>query len=314
VEARADGLLQVTGRIREPPPTDERAQYQLYVGQLDANGELVESRELGERPSEHPAQTASLNGWNAAAGYLDMYIPTNYVVSVEDPFVVTWRDGELEQARTMHFETPWMDVVEGVAIDPDGSVSVAGFSRGGETRGAFVRRFDPRGQTIATEWISQGPLESLSAIRRLADGDFIVAGSTLLPLDGLPSAGGEDVFVARFDATFSTRRWLRKLGTASSEVVVDMHVDDDGRTWLLGETLGAFDGAPNRGATDLFVAALTNEGALRWVEQRGSKGDERPTHIAVDACENVLVAGATNGTLVDGFQASGFDAFVVRVR
>jgi hypothetical protein len=193
-------------------------------------------------------------------------------------------------------------------------VSVAGSSRGGDTRGAFVRRFAADGAVIATKWISKGPLESLSAMRRLPDGDIVVAGSTWLPLDGRPSAGGEDVFVARFDETFTTRRWLRKLGTASSEVVVDMHVDADGRSWVLGETLGSFDELPNRGDTDLFVAALSSEGDVRWVEQRGSVGDERPTRVAVDACENVLVAGATNGSLVGGFGPSGYDAFVVRVR
>jgi len=176
-----------------------------------------------------------------------------------------------------------------------------------------VRQFEPGGEVIATKWISQGPLESLSAIRRMPDGDFIVAGSTWLPLDGGPSGGAEDVFVARYDATFSAARWLRKLGTPSSEMVIDMDVDDEGRVWLVGETLGSFDGTPNRGDTDLFVAALSRQGDLRWVEQRGSEGDERPTRIAVDACENVLVAGATNGSLVEAFQATGFDAFVLRV-
>lgn len=313
VDARADGLLQVTGRVREPPPTGERAQYQLFVGQVDANGELVEYRELGERPSEHPAETASVNGWNAAAGYHEIYIPTNYVASVEDPFVVTWRDGDLEHARMMPFQTPWFDVVEGVAVDPNGTVSVAGSSRGGDIRGAFVRQFEPGGDVIATKWLSRGAQESLSAIRRLPDGDFIVAGSTWLPLGGATSAGAEDVFVARYDATFSTARWLRTLGTTSSEVVTDMYVDDDGRVWIVGETLGSFGRTPNRGSYDLFVAALSSDGVVRWVEQRGSDGDERPTRIAVDACEHVLVAGATNGSLVVGFEATGFDAFVLRV-
>lgn len=313
IDVRDDGLLQVSGRIREPPPAGERAQYQLFLGQLDANGELVDYAELGERPSERPRQTASTNGWNAVAGYLETYVPTNCVASVEDPFLVTWRDGDLQQARMTRFQTPWFDIVDGVAVDPDGEVTVAGASRGGDTRGAFVRRFAPDGQVMATEWISKGPLESVSAIRRLPDGDFVVAGSTGLPLDGQPTAGGEDVFVARFDETFSTRRWLRKLGTASSEVVVDMHVDADDRVWILGETLGSFDDVPNRGATDLFVAALSRDGEVRWVEQRGSEGDERPTRVAVDVCENVLVAGATDGSLVDGFRSAGFDAFVVRV-
>lgn len=314
IDVRDDGLLQITGRVREPPPPESRAQYQLFVGQLDANGELVEYAELGDRPSEHPRQTASTNGWNAVAGYVDTYVPTNYLESVEDPFLVTWRDGGLESARLTRFETPWTDTVDGLAVAPDGRVSVAGSSRGGDTRGAFVRRFAADGAVIATEWISKGPLESLSAMRRLPDGDVIVAGSTWLPLDGRPSAGGEDVFVARFDQSFTTRRWLRKLGTASSEIVVDMHVDTDGRSWILGETLGSFDDLPNRGDTDLFVAALSSDGEVRWVEQRGSVGDERPTRVAVDACENVLVAGATNGSLVDGFGPSGYDAFVVRVR
>lgn len=188
VDVRDDGLLQVSGRIREPPPTDERAQYQLFLGQLDANGELVEYAEL-ERPSERPRQSASTNGWNAVAGYLETYVPTNYVASVEDPFLVTWRDGDLQHARITPFQTRWFDVVDGVAVDPDGNVTVVGASRGGDASGAFARRFAPDGQVMSTEWISKGPLESLSAIRRLPDGDVVVAGSTWLPLDGQPTAG-----------------------------------------------------------------------------------------------------------------------------
>jgi hypothetical protein len=95
-------------------------------------------------------------------------------------------------------------------------------------------------------------------------------------------------------------------------MVLDLASDDAGRTWLLGETLGGVAG-PLAGEYDLFVIALDESGHERWRVQRGSEGDERATRIAVDACEHVMVAGATTGHLVPGREPEGYDAFVLAI-
>ncbi len=307
-----DGSLRIAGRVHEPPHPELRSQYQLATVQMSSDGGVLDLHVLGDPRSEHPRQIASSNGWNVTAGYHDLYVPTNYLESVEDPFIVTWRDGDMNNAQMIMVNTSWPDRVDGVAIAPNGHVTVAGSTYGGDPPGAFIRRYDETGQMLATEWISRGPFEAANSIRRLPDGDFLVSGSTWRSL-GSSAFGSEDVFVARYDSTFSSRRWLRQLGTSSSEAPLDMTITADGRSWIVGETLGAFEGKTNRGQSDIFVAALEGDGEIRWIWQHGSAGDDRATRIAVDACETVLVAGASNGALVDGVEPAGFDAFVMRL-
>jgi outer membrane protein assembly factor BamB len=303
----ADGAL-VAGRIQG----GERLQFELQVASLDAAGAERWRHGAGTLPPERATAIASSGDLHVVGGYQDLYIPTNYVETWEDPFVFAWRGDDAAAGAFWRFGTEGSDVGGGVLIDGDGSHALLAVSvLDGVERGGHVARFDLATGGHELVPINPGGLETASALRRLPDGDLLVAGSTVRVL-GPISHGEQDGFVARYDAALTTRRWVAQIGTAASEVITAVAVGADGNIYAAGETLGAFDATtPNQGATDVFVVALAPDGSERWRWQRGTPGDDGPTHVAVDACENVIVSGATAGALA-GAALGGRDAFAMR--
>ncbi|NVB79708.1 MAG: hypothetical protein HOV81_15030 [Kofleriaceae bacterium] len=300
VKPALDGSLEVVGRSAQGNQLD------LAIGSLSADGHARGFERAGSAPSERPFQLLADGDQRAIVGYHDVYVPTNFVEAWEDPFVFRWNVNAGPAAGTLAtLHSNESDIATGAAFAADGSVLVAGASLNGD--GSWVRpSTSGLGEPV---WKTVGDLEELREIHRLADGDFIIAGTTMRALG--TAVGGQDVFVARLAPDLATTRWVTQLGSAGDDRALDLAIDDTGRTWILGETTGDV-AAPHAGEYDLFVIALDESGTERWRVQRGSEGDERPTALAVDACENVLVAGATSGPLVA--PASRYDAFLLSVR
>jgi hypothetical protein len=302
VHVEGDESLSIVGR------TGVGGQLDLLIGALSAAGEPSGLTRVGAAPSERPFAYLVDGDARTIVGHHDIYVPTNYVESWQDPFVFRWSAtagaglGALITANTAE-----ADVATGAALTADGSLLIAGASLSG--KGSWIR---PVGTVIeAPSWKVVGDLETVRSIRRLPDGDYLIAGTTNHVL-GSMAFGQEDAFVARLAPDLGSTRWITQLGSTEADIVIDLASDDAGRTWILGETYGDVAG-PAAGEADLFVIALDASGAERWRVQRGSEGDERLARIAVDACEHVVVAGATNGSLVTGAVPHGYDAFVLTI-
>src|SRR5207249_4815066 len=115
---------------------------------------------------------------------------------------------------------------------------------------------------------------------------------------------GYDVFVAKLDAT-GNWLWARKAG-GTGTYVDELHqsfglaVDRSNNCYVAAPfastpTLG---GTPltNAGASDVFVGKLDGSGNWLWVRSGGGAGYEYASSLAVDASDNVLMAGTFNGT------------------
>ena len=83
---------------------------------------------------------------------------------------------------------------------------------------------------------------------------------------------------------------------------------------ILGEPLKAYD--ERLPYADGFVAGLDANGARRWQQAFGGKGDESVAGVAIDARGNVVVAGSTRDVLyvgdqhlVTGGESDGFVAW-----
>jgi hypothetical protein len=306
VELGADGAL-VAGRIQG----GEHPQFELQIAALDAGGAERWRHGAGTAPPERATSIVSSDDLHLVGGYQDLYIPTNHVESWEDPFVFAWRGDDVAGGAFWTAGTETSDVGGSVLLDGDGSALLAVSVITGANRGGHVARFDLATGAQARIPINPGGLELATAMRRLPDGDIVIAGSTWRAL-GPIAHGEQDGFVARYDAALTTRRWVTQVGTAGSDIVTAMAVDAAGRIWLAGDTIGAFDAtAPNQGMIDVFVVALDAEGRERWHWQRGTPDDDSATHVAVDACENVIVTGSTAGALA-GPTLGGRDAFAMR--
>lgn len=302
VHVEADESLSIVGRA------SASGQFDLAIGRLSTSGEPSELARVGIAPSERPFAYEVAGDARVIVGHHDVYVPTNYVESWQDPFVFRWNAASgPDQGTLIAAHTTEADTATGATLTADGSLLIAGGSLDGN--GSWIR---PVGAVIeAPTWRVAGGLDMVRAIRRMPDGDYLIAGTTTHVL-GAAALGLEDAFVARLAPDLVTTRWITQLGSTDADVVLDLANDAAGRTWILGETVGDVAG-PNAGSYDLFVIALDADGTERWRVQRGSAGDERPSRIAVDACEHVVVAGATTGALVAGAVPQGYDAFVIAV-
>jgi len=258
--------------------------------------------------------------------------------------VLLWQvapDGAPRWVR--QFGTAGADVGRGVSTTADGDALVVGSTQGdigGPSRGdldGFIARFDPTG---LPRWIRQFGTDRADSARAVATGGeasrgnetFVAVGTTdgaLAPavggkvtaadapkLDGTkpaPSnAGGTDALAVAFDSS-GNQKWAAQLGTPGTDEAAGVAID--GRNVLVaGTTTAAIDtaGRPAAGGRDGFLAAVdAASGAVRWITQFGSAGDEDVTGISITEDGVAVVSGRTTAKMGDTPNAGGTDGFLI---
>ncbi len=116
----------------------------------------------------------------------------------------------------------------------------------------------------------------------------------------LTSRGGDDGFVAKYDAT-GALVWARQVGGASADAARGIAVAADGSVYVAGffSSSAVFVGSPIRltaqGQTDLFVAKYTGDGQLVWAFRGGGTTTDNGLDLAVDGGGNALLTGVFSG-------------------
>lgn len=139
-------------------------------------------------------------------------------------------------------------------------------------------------------------------------GDF--TGTITLGNTTLSSAGGQDIFVARFDASNQCTQAVSTGGT-DYEYVAALAIDANGTVVVTGEfaspsiTFGATTlnnaSAAGRTSQDIFVARLSLSGQWSQAVRAGGAYDDNVADIALDANGTATVVGSfTGGTIAFG--------------
>jgi len=137
------------------------------------------------------------------------------------------------------------------------------------------------------------------------------------------SAGGKDAFVAKFDPQ-GALLWVTQFGTTGDDSIegIFLHsiLGTPSNLYVAGSTNGSMPGGLQRGMTtlaggvDLFVADIRlDDGAIRWVSQYVSAGDDIAYGLVSDQSAMIYVVGSTTGRL-DGVTEPGatHDAFIMK--
>jgi hypothetical protein len=161
-------------------------------------------------------------------------------------------------------------------------------------------------QIWARRLSGSGPFDNAYASGIAVDdvGNVVVVGAFQGSVDfgggSLTSAGGTDVFVAKYSAS-SAHLWSRRFGGASDDYAEGVTVDGAGDVDVAGYFSGSADFGSgvltSAGGTDAFVAKYSPNGAPVWSRRFGSTGTDRALAIGSDGSNNVVFTGYMVGTV-----------------
>ncbi|PYR46555.1 MAG: hypothetical protein DMF89_21485 [Acidobacteria bacterium] len=223
------------------------------------------------------------------------------------------------------------------ALDPFGNVVLAATQIGTGNYGGtsvtgtssldlpVVAKYSASGQLL---WVrmfvtTTGSQAIPTAVTTDIDGAVLIAGWFTYTVDfgtgPLTSAGGPDVFVAKYSPT-GTPLWAKRFGSTSADKALALDIDVNGAIYVTGLFAGSVDfgsGAPlvSAGSSDAFVAKYDTNGNGIWAKRFGGTLVDAAASIAIDGTGNIVVGGYFQGTATfDGtslVSAGGKDMFVV---
>lgn len=114
--------------------------------------------------------------------------------------------------------------------------------------------------------------------------------------------------------------WSTQIGGPQDDGAYGIAADSDGNLIVVGTFQGTFTVGQttlqSTGANDIFVAKLlAADGSIAWIKSFGEAGDDKANRVALDASNNIYIAGRYTGTLAFGSDsittAGSFDGFVL---
>jgi Beta-propeller repeat len=226
------------------------------------------------------------------------------------------------------FGTTGTESAYGVAVDGVGNAYVVGSTTDdldgagsgvyGGVADAFVIKYDADGAQVWIRQLGDAGYEEARGVAVDGSDNVYVTGYTSGDIDGagaLTSAGGVDVFLAKYNAS-GTQQWVRQFGSGADDRSYGVAANGT-NIYLTGSTYGDLDGAgPGGGGyVDIFLAAYDDNGAQQWISQIGPVAINVGTQPAVDGSGNIYVTGYTSGDLDgagSGTHFGEYDMFVAR--
>lgn len=206
----------------------------------------------------------------------------------------------------------------------DGSMSFGGdeFATAGQYD-VYIAKFDSDGKHLWSRRFGDVSTQLVTAMAVDPSGNIFLVGDFEGTLDfgmgPLVSAGGTDIFVAKFDANGEVL-WGKRFGDGAAQSPEGVAVGPEGGVLVTGSFEGTLDfgGSPftSAGDKDAFVASLDASGDHIWSKRFGDGNfDQVATGLATDSSGAVFVTGGFSGTIdlaVDLMASSPNDAFLIK--
>lgn len=113
----------------------------------------------------------------------------------------------------------------------------------------------------------------------------------------LVSAGGSDIFVAKYNSS-GEFQWAIRAGGKARDIANAVSVDASGNSYVTGGFEGTADFEDttlvSKGNDDIFIAKYNSAGGLEWIHHAGGTTTDHGAGIGLDASNNVYICGALN--------------------
>ncbi len=287
-----------------------------FVAKYGPAGKLEWVRQLGSPDHDDARGVATDSHGNVLISGLTEGSLVQAVQGRSDVFLAKYSPtGDLLWLR--QFGTSEVDDPNGqLTVDADDNALMSGGTSGsfdGQTGpGAWVAKFDASGQLVWLRQIAGNTATGASGVATDADGNVVVGGTTG---DGMavggPNQGYTDAWVAKYSSA-GDLLWIRQFGSSEYDFEHCIATGREGDILIAGETSGSLGGSI-QGETDAWVAKLTPNGDVLWVDQLGTEMTDKATNVAAGRAGNVLVTGFTYGSLGGRQQGHG-DAWLMKLR
>lgn len=207
-----------------------------------------------------------------------------------DGFIGLIRDaGDLAWVR--QFGSAGVDQLLDVIYHPEGVIIAGGFSTDdfeGHSNEQFMDgalvALSVEGETLWSQLLGLGIVNRLYPTSR----GVVAVGAYDL------GSGDTAAFVAEYDLNGS-RLWLATLNSPSYDAATSVTLAEE-TLYVSGFTSGSIIDQTSREDLNMFVAAISLTGEVRWVREYGEVGDDSPVRIE-RAPDGLIVAGYTSGLL-----------------
>lgn len=287
------------------------------LAKYDALGNQLWARQFGSRQDSATALTIGADGSVFVGGLADND-PVRNPGLFKSVFIAKY-DASGTQLWLKRFGSQVNDLLRALQADADGNVVAVGYTQGdlfsrnaGGSSDFFVMKLDAAGNL---RWGRQdgGALgDNAGGLAVSAAGEIFVAGYAGTALHGQASSGGTDAFLIKYAAD-GTRQWTQFIGSAGSDYGATVRRDAGGNLYVLGRTSGTFTGQSSAGGLDAFVAKIDAAGALQWVRQLGTAGDEYPTAMTLNGAGGLRIAGFTTGAFPGASNTGAQNGFMAQL-
>jgi hypothetical protein len=214
-----------------------------------------------------------------------------------------------------------------VAVDDSGNVYTIGYLMGSgdydpgpgyytiSTSGLadiFLLKLDSAGNFIWVKKMGSSGWDYGYSICIESSGNICITGSFQATVDFDPgpgtyfftSAGGDDIFISKLDASGSLV-WARQMGGTGYDEGYSISVDNLGNVYSTGEFMDTADFDPgagiynltSAGSWDIYVSKLDAGGNFVWARRMGGTGDDEGWSVSVNDSGNVFTTGFFSSTV-----------------
>ncbi len=325
------------------PQNGHSGAYDAFVTKLAPNGARLWNTFLGSTDNDYPYVIAVdpsgdlLVGGRSDASWgtpLNSYTGTGGTLGHE-AFVARLNSVNGALQWNTFLGGTGTDLVIDMAGDGNGNYILAGYSNSswgtpvnahGGDMDAFAAKLSGSGVLQWNTFLGGTGIDYGQGVAVDGAGNIFVGGFSNLTWGTAlnPHAGGDDVFVAKLDAT-GAQLWHTFMGTAGSDIGGHLVLNSSGNVAVTGTSDASWGSAPVRaysGNKDGFAALLDTDGTLLWNGFLGGANANPAYHdfgvdIGVDCTGNVYVIGSSEspgwGSPIRPFTGTATNTFVARL-